>query len=159
MDAGERRPVKGGGGCHAARCRGNARQRPGYDAGPRRALKAAPRLPMLRALLLMALFCAGAAVLAQEKREDKGATFEDSVITQRVSSALGRDPLLMQMHITVQTREGVVHLTGFVDSMSQLERAALLARRVEGVSGVKNAIRVAIRPSRASSEFPTKGTL
>lgn len=122
---------------------------------------AEPRLrrALARASLLIALFGACAIVAAQDKREDKGASFEDAVITERVSSALGRDPVLMQMHITVQTRQGVVHLTGFVDSMSQLERAASLARRVEGVSAVRNAIRVAIRPSRASGEFPTKGNL
>lgn len=96
------------------------------------------------AWLVIALLAACPAALAQ-----KGPTFEDSVITERVSSALGTDPVLMRMHISVQTREGVVHLTGFVDSMAQVERAATLARRIEGVSGVKNALRVAIRPSRA----------
>lgn len=103
---------------------------------------------LVQAWLAIALFGACAA-LAQEKHQDKGGAFEDSVITQRVSSALGADATLKNMRIEVATQDGVVHLTGFVNSMAQLERAAALARGVEGVSSVKNALRVAIRPSRA----------
>jgi osmotically-inducible protein OsmY len=87
--------------------------------------------------------CAGASA------QDKGARFDDAVITQRVSSALDADPVLRQMHIAVETRDGVVRLTGFVDSTAQIDRAAALARRIEGVSAVRNAIRVINRPSRA----------
>jgi osmotically-inducible protein OsmY len=81
--------------------------------------------------------------------QDKGAGFNDERITQRVSSAFAADPVLKDMHIAVQTHDRVVHLTGFVDSMVQIDRAAALAQRVEGVSAVRNAIRVTIRPSRA----------
>lgn len=92
---------------------------------------------LARATLVLALLGAGPA-LAQ-----------DSVITERVTSALAADPALKDTRIAVATQDGVVRLTGFVDSMAQLERAAVLARAVQGVSAVKNALRVAIRPSRA----------
>jgi len=82
--------------------------------------------------------------------QQKGAGFNDAVITGRVTSALDNDPVLRDMHISVETRDRVVHLRGFVDSMAQVDRAAALARRVEGVSAVRNAIRVTNRPSRAS---------
>jgi hyperosmotically inducible protein len=94
--------------------------------------------------MLAALVACGAAS-AQEK--DPG--FDDALITQRVGSALEADPVLKNMHIAVETRDGVVHLTGFVDSMAQVDRAAALARRIEGVSAVRNTIRVTNRPSRA----------
>lgn len=81
--------------------------------------------------------------------QEKGAGFDDAVITQRVSSALDSDPVLKDMRIAVETRGGVVHLAGFVNSMAQVDRAAALARRIEGVSAVRNAIRVTNRPSRA----------
>jgi osmotically-inducible protein OsmY len=103
----------------------------------------------LHAWLLIALVGACAVTLAQEKQKDKGGTFEDSVITQRVSSALGSDATLKHMRISVATQDGVVHLTGFVNSMAQVERAAAVARGVEGVSAVRNAIQVSNRPSRA----------
>ena len=50
------------------------------------------------------------------------------------------------MQIDVQTQDGVVRLSGFVDSMAQVDRAGELARRVDGVSGVRNSIRVTARP-------------
>ena len=53
------------------------------------------------------------------------------------------------MRIWVETRDRVVHLSGFVYSMAQLQRAEALARRIEGVASVRNAVRVADRPSRA----------
>jgi osmotically-inducible protein OsmY len=104
---------------------------------------------LVRAWLVIALAGACMAALAQEKHKEKGGDFEDAVISERVSSALGADSTLKHMRIEVATRDGVVHLRGFVDSMAQIERAAALARGVEGVSSVRNALRVAIRPSRA----------
>ena len=86
---------------------------------------------------------------AQDKMQEKGADFDDAVITELVTSALQKDPALNRMHISVETRDRVVRLSGFVDSMAQLDRAEALARRVEGVNAVRNALRVTNRPSRA----------
>jgi osmotically-inducible protein OsmY len=93
-------------------------------------------------LVAMLVACAAS---AQEKHPG----FDDALVTYRVGSALDADPVLKNMHIAVETRDGVVHLTGFVDSMAQVDRAVALARRIEGVSAVRNAIRVTNRPSRA----------
>jgi len=98
--------------------------------------------------LLAALF-AFTHVSAQDKVQEKGAGFNDAVITELVTSALGNDPELRKMQIGVETQDRVVRLSGFVDSMAQVDRAGELARRVEGVSGVRNTIRVTDRPSRA----------
>jgi hyperosmotically inducible protein len=100
--------------------------------------------------IMIALLAAlGAPASAQEKAQEKGAGFHDAVITQLVTQALDNDTLLREMRISVETRDRVVHLSGFVNSMAQLDRAGALARGVEGVSEVRNAIRVANRPSRA----------
>ena len=98
---------------------------------------------------ILAVFFACTTVSAQDKVQEKGADFSDAVITQLVTSALDKDPVLRKMDIAVQTQDGVVRLSGFVDSMAQVDRAGDLARRVEGVSGVRNTIRVTNRPSRA----------
>jgi|SRR5919109_4824574 hyperosmotically inducible protein len=95
--------------------------------------------------ILVAMLAAAAPALAQEK----GAGFADAQITELVASALENDPVLRAMHIAVETRGRVVHLRGFVDTMAQVDRAAAIARRVEGVSAVRNAIRVTDRPLRA----------
>jgi osmotically-inducible protein OsmY len=103
------------------------------------------------AMLLLALGAAATA-LAQEK----SATFGDALINERVTSAIRKDPMLGKMDISIETREGVVHLRGFVDSMSQVERAAALARKVEGVTAVRNTIRVTNHPSRAQAGGRTR---
>jgi len=101
----------------------------------------------LHAWILVALLAALGAGAASA--QEKGPGFDDALISERVSSVLDADPVLKDMHIAVVTRDRVVRLTGFVDSMAQVDRAAALARRVEGVSAVRNAIRVTNRPSRA----------
>jgi osmotically-inducible protein OsmY len=98
---------------------------------------------------MLAAICACTSVSAQDKIQEKGAGFNDAVITEQVTSALDKDPVLREMKIAVQTQDGVVRLSGFVDSMVQVDRAGDLARRVEGVSSVRNTIRVTNRPSRA----------
>jgi osmotically-inducible protein OsmY len=102
----------------------------------------------IASVLLAALFSFTSAS-AQDKLQEKGAGFSDAVITELVTSALDRDPVLRRMQIAVETLDGVVRLSGFVDSMAQVDRAGDLARRIDGVSGVRNSIRVTDRPSRA----------
>lgn len=89
------------------------------------------------------------AATAQEKAQEKGAGFSDALISERVARAFSNDPVLRKMDITVETRDRVVHLTGFVESTAQIDRAEALALRIEGVNTVRNAIRVTNRPSRA----------
>lgn len=98
--------------------------------------------------MLAALFAFTNAA-AQDKLQEKGAGFNDALITELVTSALSKDPVLAKMQIAVDTQDGVVRLSGFVDSMAQVDRAGDLARRIEGVSYVRNSIRVTDRPSRA----------
>lgn len=84
----------------------------------------------------------------QEKMQDKGPGFDDALITQRVTSAFSSDPMLGRADIAVETRDGVVHLRGMVDSIAHVDRAGALAYGIAGVSAVRNAIRVIDRPSR-----------
>ena len=51
--------------------------------------------------------------------------------------------------ISILTLGRVVYLRGFADTLEQVERAGTLARRVEFVSAVSNAIRMSDRPNRA----------
>ena len=74
---------------------------------------------------------------------------DDDAITVGVEKAIHSDASLSTMDITVQTRDGVVYLRGFVKSVADISRAAALAHRVKGVNLIRNTIRVADRPSRA----------
>jgi hyperosmotically inducible protein len=96
-----------------------------------------------------AMFGVSGAATAQEKAQQKGAGFSDALISERVARAFSNDPVLKKMNISVETRDRVVHLTGFADSIAQIDRAQALAQGIEGVNTVRNAIRVTNRPSRA----------
>lgn len=65
---------------------------------------------------------------------------KDSVIAAKVKTALLRDPEVKALEITVETYEGIVLLSGFVDNEKQARRAAEIASGVPGVKAVKNSL-------------------
>lgn len=71
-------------------------------------------------------------------RESAGEYVDDSVITSKVKAALVGDMALKGFQINVETYQGVVQLSGFVDSADNVRRAGDLARNVNGVKDVKN---------------------
>ena len=73
----------------------------------------------------------------------------DAAITRQIEHGLARDAVLRNMEIYVETLDGVVNLTGFVRTLEDIARAGAVARRVKGVSAIRNGLRVADRPSRA----------
>lgn len=64
----------------------------------------------------------------------------DGVTTGRVKAALIDDKDVNSNQINVETRSGVVQLSGFVLNEKRRERAAFVASRVEGVQRVENAL-------------------
>lgn len=66
----------------------------------------------------------------------------DSSITTKVKAGLVADPDLKAMNISVDTEGGVVMLSGFVASKAEADKAATLAKSVDGVTSVKNTIKV-----------------
>jgi osmotically-inducible protein OsmY len=66
----------------------------------------------------------------------------DSAITTKVKAGLVAEPDLSGMEIAVDTEQGVVMLSGFVESKAEADRAVQLAKSVEGVTSVKSAIKV-----------------
>ena len=67
-----------------------------------------------------------------------GTKIDDSVVTARVKSALLADPAVRGLEIKVETRKGLVLLSGFVDSQARIDNAIALTRKVEGVRDVEN---------------------
>ena len=53
---------------------------------------------------------------------------------------LANDNLLKSFKISVETRKGIVALSGFVDSQYAVDKAGEIARGVEGVKSVENAL-------------------
>lgn len=87
-----------------------------------------------------AAFVAPATSIAGETAAKAGRVIDDSVITGKVKAALIADAVTKAHQINVETRQGEVLLSGFVDSKEARSRAAELARTVEGVSSVKNSL-------------------
>lgn len=65
-----------------------------------------------------------------------GVEVDDSVVTTKVKSALLGDADVKGLDIKVETRKGVVQLSGFVDNQMQIDRASTVTRGVEGVKSV-----------------------
>ena len=63
---------------------------------------------------------------------------DDSVITGKIKAALASDQVLNALQVNVETHDGAVLLSGFVDTGEQQTRAAEVARGVGGVRSVKN---------------------
>lgn len=71
-----------------------------------------------------------------------GAVLDDGVITAKVKSALIADSRTKAREINVTTNEGVVQLSGFVDSSTARSAAAEVAGSISGVKSVRNELEV-----------------
>jgi hyperosmotically inducible periplasmic protein len=67
---------------------------------------------------------------------------DDGAITMKVKAALAGDPRTKAHQINVETREGAVQLSGFVDSSEAKSTAEELARSVDHVRSVDNELDV-----------------
>ena len=76
------------------------------------------------------------------KQEGTGEYVDDTVITSKVKAAIFNDSSLKSAEINVETFKGVVQLSGFVNSREDINKAAQVARGVQGVVSVKNDMRL-----------------
>lgn len=67
-----------------------------------------------------------------------GEAIDDTVITAKVKAALIDDEDLSATDIKVETREGIVQLSGFVDDRSDIVKAGEVTSDIEGVRSVRN---------------------
>ena len=74
---------------------------------------------------------------APEPDRSIGEHIDDAVITAAVKTRLLEDPRVKGLRIDVDTREGVVFLTGSVRSKEESDRAVEVARGTEHVKDVK----------------------
>lgn len=87
----------------------------------------------------------GAAKMQSGAQEMSSATMgavDDATITAQVSAGLAKDPDLSALKIDVDTRAGVVTLSGPAPNASARERAETIAKGVKGVMSVTNNLKV-----------------
>jgi osmotically-inducible protein OsmY len=91
--------------------------------------------------LVMLMLVASFAVCASaSEKESAGDFVDDSVITTKVKALLAEDDFLKSFQISVETRKGIVQLSGFVNSQDAVNKAGQIARGVGGVKSVTNSL-------------------
>ena len=86
-------------------------------------------------IILLALFLGCAST---PKHEGTGEYVDDTVITSKVKAAILEDSSLKVNEINVETFKGIVQLSGFVRSRTDINRAVEVAGKIKGVKSVKN---------------------
>jgi osmotically-inducible protein OsmY len=71
-----------------------------------------------------------------------GEAIDDTTITTRVKTAMLNDPAVGGLRIDVDTFKGVVTLSGRVKSQNERNQALTIARGINGVVEVKDALQV-----------------
>lgn len=65
---------------------------------------------------------------------------KDSVITSKIKGSLLKDEGLKSLKVSVKTHQGVVLLSGFVETEDQIQQAGKIAAETEGVKSVENSL-------------------
>ncbi len=76
----------------------------------------------------------------KDASQTTGGAIDDSTVTAKVKSALIDDASTKGGDIKVETRGGVVQLSGFVSNQAQKDAATKVAQSVTGVKSVKNGL-------------------
>jgi len=95
------------------------------------------KLTAAMAVLLVASACA-----STRTQQSAGEVIDDTVLTSKVKMALIDDPITKAGQINVETYRGVVQLGGFVDNAEQRDQAGRVARSIDGVTEVRNDLRI-----------------
>lgn len=86
-----------------------------------------------------------AQAMARNDKLMRGNPVDDAWLTARVKTMLLKDDIARGLSVNVETRKGMVQLSGWVDNEAQIAHAEQLARSVDGVTTVKNALQVTKR--------------
>jgi osmotically-inducible protein OsmY len=86
-------------------------------------------------LMMIATF---AACASTRTHESAGEYIDDSVITTKVKALLVKNDFLKSFDIGVETYQGTVQLSGFVNSQQAIDKASEITKSVKGVKAVKN---------------------
>lgn len=80
--------------------------------------------------------------VAVNDRIKAGKYLDDAVITAKVKALLLKDDGVKGLDVNVETHQGTVLLAGWVNTPTQIAQAEKIARSVDGVKEVRNALLV-----------------
>lgn len=95
-------------------------------------------------LLVIGLAAAGATLAgcASSPAHENDRAVSDATITNNIKTALVQDPVTRASNISVNTIDGTVELSGFVNTPGQRNEAERVARNADGVHSVKDELQV-----------------
>ena len=93
---------------------------------------------VIRFLVVLIMIAAFVACASTPKHEGTGEYIDDSVITAKIKTQLASDDFLKSFQISVESRKGIVQMSGFVNSRQAVDKAGQIARSVQAVKSVKN---------------------
>ncbi len=99
-------------------------------------------LKYISTIIIAVMFATVLGCASTSKQSGTGEYIDDTVITTKVKAAVLNEPSLKSAEINVETFKGVVQLSGFVSSEADINKAVEVARSVEGVTSVKNDMRL-----------------
>lgn len=79
---------------------------------------------------------------ALNERIRTGTYVDDAWITAKVKMLLLRDDNVKDLNLSVETHKGMVQLSGWVNTPTQIVQAEKVAYAVEGVKGIKNDLQI-----------------
>ena len=100
------------------------------------------QLKRFATFILMLVLASVLGCASTRTQEGTGEYIDDTAITAKVKGAVLNEPTLKSAEINVETFKGVVQLSGFVNSQSDINKAVEVARGVAGVKSVKNDMRL-----------------
>ncbi len=74
--------------------------------------------------------------------ETAGENIDDATITTKANAVIVKDPQAHYLKIDVETTQGEVVLTGFVDSEETADRLVNKIGEIRGVKSVKNLLKI-----------------
>jgi osmotically-inducible protein OsmY len=89
-------------------------------------------------VLMFVIVAMFSACSSTAKHESTGEYIDDSAITTKIKFQIAKDDFLKSFQISVESRKGIVQLSGFVDSQNMVDKAGKIAEGVNGVKMVKN---------------------
>jgi len=82
-----------------------------------------------------------------------GSQVDDAVVTSGVKKALLAEPTISSFDLQVETRNGTVQLSGFVNDQAQIAKALAITRAVAGVKTVENGVALKGSPSTVGTKI------
>ena len=96
----------------------------------------------LSVIVLALVFASVLGCAGGPQQESTGEYVTDSWITSQVKLALADDQQVKAREVNVETFKGAVQLSGFVISQAAMDQAVYVTSGIQGVTSVKNDMRI-----------------